>query len=145
MKNSSIINFIFIFVFTLFTTTIFAQKNPGKHIEKDPALKKAMQQQSYDKGLVNYTVMKGVFQTIEVQQVKFKVEVEREQNVMIEVFDEEGELIQVLYNDLLKSEKPMSVTVDGNNWEKNISYYIRVTTEDFIENHEVVFSTSNKN
>ena len=63
---------------------------------------------------------------------------------MIEIFNEEGELIQVLYNDLLKAERPMSVTINGNDWEKNMSYYIRVTTDDFIENHEVIFSTCNK-
>ena len=144
MKKSSIINSIFTLIFILITTAVFAQKDTDKLIDKDPALMEAMKQESYDKGLVNYNVMKGVFQTKKVQQVKFKVEVEREQNVMIEIFNEEGELIQVLYNDLLKAERPMSVTINGNDWEKNMSYYIRVTTDDFIENHEVIFSTCNK-
>lgn len=145
MRKSNIINSIFTLLFILITTAVFAQKEENeKLIDKDPVLIEAMKQNNYNKGLVNYNVMKGVFQTAKVQQVKFNVEVETEQNVMIEVFNEEGELIQVLYNDLLKAEKTMPVTIDGINWEKNMSYYIRVTTDDFIENHEVVFSTCDK-
>lgn len=144
MKKSSIINTLFILIFVLITTTVFAQNDNEKLIDKDPALIEAMKQENYDKGLVNYNVMKSVFQTKKVQQVKFNVEVKRTQNVMIEVFDEEGELIQVIYNDLLKVEKQMPISIDGNDWDKNISYYIRVTTDDFIENHEVIFSTCDK-
>lgn len=144
MRKANHISYIFVIVFMLMTTVTFAQKETDKLIDQDPALAEAMKYENHDKGLINYNVMKGVFQTKNVQNVKFKVEVEREQNVMIEVFNEEGELIQVLYNDLLKAEKPMPITVNGNKWEKNSSYYIRVTTDDFIENHEVVFTTCKK-
>lgn len=142
MKNSKIITSIFLLVFISFVSTAFAQKNTKKLIDKDPALIKAMQEQSDNKGLVNYNVMKDIFQKPQTQQVKFKVQVEQEQNVMIEVFNDEGELIQVIYNDLLKEKQAMPVTIDGENWQKEASYYIRVTTEDFIETHEVVFSDS---
>jgi DNA polymerase elongation subunit (family B) len=139
MKKTKIINFIFIITFTLIATTIFAQKDSDKLIDKDPVLQEAMKQNNYNKGVINYNVMKGVFHNTNVQQVKFNVEVQTAQNVMIEVFNEEGELIQVVYNDLLTAENPMPVTVNGDNWDKNKSYYIRVTTNNFIENHEVIF------
>lgn len=137
IANVSIIMILFLI---LSSTTAFAQKTPSEgNIDKDPELVEAMKEKNYDKGLVNYTVMKAVFQKKETQQVSFNVKVDRTQDVMIEVFDEEGTLIQVLYNDNLTANKPVSFIVQGEDWVKQLSYYIRVTTEDHVENHEVVF------
>ncbi len=139
MRNSRILTFILIAVCCLSTSAGFAQKNKKDLIEKDPTLLEAMKHNNTQKGFVSYNVMKNIAQFSEVQQVKFKVEVEEKQNVIVEVFNEEGKMVAVLFNDLLTADDPLSVIIDGNNWKKNKSYYIRVTTDDFIENHEVVF------
>lgn len=128
----------------LSTTTIFAQKAPqtsdvDPKVDYDQTLVEAMKGKNYEKGLVSYTVMKSIFHKENIQQVNFNVEVDREQKVIIEVFNTDGELIQVLYNDYLEANELAKFTVNGERWEKKLSYYIRVTTEDYIENHEVVF------
>ena len=141
MRNSIILNFTLIALFSLSSTIGFAQKRKKDLIEKDPMIIEAMKHNNTQKGFVSYNVMKNIAQFSEAQQVKFKVEVEEKQNVIIEIFNEDGKMVSVLYNDFLNADNPLPVVVDGNNWTKNKSYYIRVTTDDFIENHEIVFSS----
>lgn len=141
MRTSIILNFTLIALFSFSATIGFAQKGKKDIIEKDPMIIEAMKHNNTQKGFVSYNVMKNIAQFSEAQQVKFKVEVEEIQNVIVEVFNDEGKMVSVLYNDLLNADNPLSVVVDDINWTKNKSYYIRVTTDDFIENHEIVFSS----
>lgn len=122
----------------LFSTTILAQKKVRFEVEKNEGLVEAMKQENLPKGITNYTVMKMVFQKKNSQEVKLTVVVDREQKVIVEIFNEEGRLISVLYNDYLSAENAKNFTADGTKWKKNASHYIRVTTEDYIENHEIV-------
>ena len=143
MRTSTTLSIILIAAFCCSATIGFAQKGKKNLIEKDPTLTEAMKYNNTSKGFVSYNVMKNIAQFSQAQQVKFKVEVEEKQKVVIEIFNEEGKMVSVLYNDFLNADKPLSVVIDDINWVKNKSYYIRVTTNDFIENHEIVFSSFN--
>lgn len=123
-----------------FSTIVNAQKTPIKfEVDKSPEIIEAMKQPSFKKGLTSYNAMNAIFQKNNTKQVKFNVKIEVKQQVIVEVFNEEGELIEVVYNDLMSPQKGNAFTINGQKWQKNISYFIRVTTDDFIENHEVVF------
>lgn len=130
-----------ILVFVMLCSTItFAQKKAPK-IEKDPELIRAMQEGcSEEKGAVSYTVMSNILQKDEAKEVQFNVKVDRIQKVMVEVFSENGDLIEVLYNDYMLGENKRQFLIDGKNWDLQQNYYLRVTTEDYIENHEVAFN-----
>lgn len=130
-----------ILVFVMLCSTItFAQKTAPK-IEKDPELIRAMQEgSSEEKGAVSYTVMSNILQKDEAKEVLFNVKVDREQKVMVEVFNENGDLIEVVYNDYMLGENKRQFLIDGKHWDFQQNYYLRVTTEDYIENHEVAFN-----
>jgi hypothetical protein len=139
-KRNNIITTMTILIFLMCCSVItFAQKTSPK-IEKDPELIKAMQSASEEKGAVSYTVMSNILQKDEAKEVRFNVAVDRVQKVMVEVFSEEGDLIEVIYNDYMLSEKKSQFLIKAENWDLQQNYYLRVTTEDYIENHEIVFN-----
>lgn len=140
-KNNKTIITMTTFVFFMFCSIItFAQKTTPK-IEKDPELIKAMQTgNSEGKGAVSYTVMSNILQKDETKEVRFNVKVDREQKVIVEVFNEMGELVEVLYNDYMTEAQKNQFLIDVKDWDLQQNYYLRVTTEDYIENHEVVFN-----
>ena len=70
--------------------------------------------------------------------INFNVKVETQQDVLIEVFTAEGDLIEVIYNDIMAGSQKYNFNLSGQNWSDNV-HYLRVTTEDYIENHEINF------
>jgi hypothetical protein len=138
-KNNNTIITMTVFTFLmLFSVITFAQKISPK-IKKKPKLVKAMQSSSEEKGTISYTVISNILQKEETKEVRFNVAVDRAQKVMIEVFNEEGNLIEVLYNDYMLGEKANQFLITAKNWNLEQNHYLRVTTDDYIENHEVVF------
>ena len=137
-NNYSIITITFAFLM-LCSTVTFAQKKAPK-IEKDPELIKAMSEGSEEKGVASYTVMSNILQKDETKQVRFNVGVDREQKVIVEIFNEEGELIEVIYNDYMTAEKKTQFMLNAKSWDLQLNHYLRVTTEDYVENHELVFN-----
>ena len=108
--------------------------------KSSPELIKAMNEGFEEKGVVSYTVMSNILQKDETKQVRFNVGVDREQKVIVEIFNEEGELIEVVYNDFMTAEKKTQFMLNAKNWDVQLNHYLRVTTEDYVENHELVFN-----
>ncbi len=126
------------------SVTAFAQvdKNNQNHpkIEQDDNLKELLKEGNQDKGVqaISYTITKDILQLSQLKVVNFNVKVEREQDVLIEVFSAEGDLIEVIYNDLMPSDQKFNFNLNGQKWSEDV-HYLRVTTEDYIENHEIAF------
>ena len=94
----------------LFSAVTFAQKKAPK-IEKNIELLKAIEEGfDEEKGITSYTVMSNILQKDETKQVRFNVEVDRVQKVLIEIFSEEGELVEVIFNDYVAAEKKIKKT-----------------------------------
>ncbi|MFT5832739.1 MAG: hypothetical protein ACI97N_000352 [Cognaticolwellia sp.] len=124
----------------LFSAVTFAQKKAPK-IEKNIELLKAIEEGfDEEKGITSYTVMSNILQKDETKQVRFNVEVDRVQKVLIEIFSEEGELVEVIFNDYVAAEKKIQFLLNAKNWDIQLNHYLSVTTEDYIENHELIFN-----
>lgn len=137
--NNRIITMTILTFLMCFSVITFAQKAAPK-IEKDPELIKAMQSGSVEKGAVSYTIMSNILQKEETKEVRFNVAVDREQKVIVEVFSQEGDLVEVIYNDYMLGEKKNQFLIKAEKWDLQQNYYLRVTTEDYIENYEVAFN-----
>jgi hypothetical protein len=83
--------------------------------------------------------MQNIMQNDFAKQVKFEVSVASEQQVIVEIFNENGELIEVIYNDFMLPNEKTKFWLSGKKWDNEITYYLRVTSDDAIENHEIVF------
>jgi hypothetical protein len=99
-----------------------------------------MEFDSEEKGVISYTVISNILQKEETKEVRFNVEVDKEQKVVVEVFSEEGDLIEVIYNDYMLGEQKSQFLIKAKNWDLQQNHYLRVTTEDYIENHEIAFN-----
>jgi len=138
-RNNTIITMTVFTFLMLCSVIIFAQKASPK-IEKYPELIKAMEFDSEEKGVISYTVISNILQKEETKEVRFNVEVDKEQKEVVEVFSEEGDLIEVIYNDYMLGEQKSQFLIKAKNWDLQQNHYLRVTTEDYIENHEIAFN-----
>ena len=59
--------------------------------------------------------------------------------MIVEIFNENGDLIEVIYNDFMLPKEKTKFWLSGKKWNSDLTYYLRVTSEDTIENHEIVF------
>jgi hypothetical protein len=126
-------------ILILFTNTITAQKAISPLVEKDNRVLEAMKNGSEDKSIVSYDVMQNIMQNDFAKQIKFEVSVANEQKVIVEIFNENGDLIEVIYNDFMLPKEKTKFWLSGKKWNSDLTYYLRVTSEDTIENHEIVF------
>ena len=89
-------------------------------------------------GQIDYTVTTGIHQILASFTVKFDVQVEAEQKVLIEVFNEYGDLTEVVYNDYMPANQLHNFTLNKLKWGLDAeAHYLRVTTDEYIENHEI--------
>jgi len=142
MKNQKKIQkaILTFFVFFLVLNLGIAQPTTiNPLVEKDEKTMKAMKEGGETKGIISYDVMKNIMQNDVVKQIKFDVSVSNEQKVIVEIFNEYGELVEVVYNDFMKPNEETKFWLSGKDWDNEIAYYLRVTTSDSIENHEIVF------
>lgn len=126
-------------VFLILNTGI-AQPVKSPLIEKDEKVSEAMKKGNIEKGMISYDVMQNVMQNNFAKQVKFEVSVESEQQVIVEIFNENAELIEVIYNDFMLPNEMTKFWLSGKKWDDELTYYLRVTSDDKIENHAIVFS-----
>lgn len=131
--------FLTILMVLLILNTGIAQPSSNPLIEKDEKLLEKINKGSQDKGIVSYDVMQNIMQNDAAKQIKFEVSVAAEQKVIVEIFNEEGELIEVIYNDFMLPNEKTKFWLSGKKWNNDITYYLRVTSDDAIENHEIVF------
>ncbi len=143
MSNNNRISIIIIFTFLIaITTSVFAQKcsAPSKYnIEKSLELIEILTQDFNKKEGISYTVLSNISQKDDAKEVRFNLKLDKEQQVMIEIFNTDGDLIEVVYNDSMKAKDKTQFVLDGHDWTFQESYFLRVTTDDFIEHHEIVF------
>lgn len=115
--------------------------NPTTKVERDDELLRLTATGNEPKGgsaTISYTVMQNILQSKKLEQVDFDVKVDRIQSVLVEVFNEEGELIEVIFNDFMAPNKAYNFKINGSKWTED-THYLRVTTEDYVENHQIGF------
>ena len=134
--------FLSLLLLIVATATINAQKNSEEVDSRiDMSSYEAfMQGENAIKGFAAAKVssLKKITQNPLNIRAEFNVKVNKSQFVLVELFDQYENLVEIIYSDVLEADKDYSFTVQRSKWDfYGNTHYFKVTTEEKTEKHEI--------
>lgn len=85
-----------------------------------------------------FSIISSFDKNAKTKHVDFSVWVSEDQDLLIEVFQEDGRLVGVLHNDIIEGNKLHSFSLDGSKWNSD-THFLRVKSPVRIEHKKLDF------